>query len=369
MNETVLLESRSLRSTMAERHDVLDKVKALTLLPDGVHVTTRMVATYFEVDIEAIKSLVKDHRSEVESNGYRLLSADELRAFKELSSLDKHAGRHVAVFTRRTVLNVALLLRDSVVARQVRSHLLDTEARSRTEEGPAAPHSPVDNSADAPAAPSTGTVAHDLLAWLSQEIQRTVADHLDRTAAATELDAARVREIAEATVREVLGTAVLPLLNEAVRRDTELHLRVTDHHEEITRLNRVLWEREAAGSLASLDAMDGRQFAEHIAWLCRRDGCTGVTVSGGAVLGFTADGRRLVVHCKHRAPAATITSSDVQTFHDAARMEQRTDAALLVSTAPFNRDALLLASHHDITAVHRGLLESWNNGARLQALA
>lgn len=42
-----------------------------------------------------------------------------------------------AVFSRRAVLNVAMLLRDSVVARQVRTYLLDVEQDGR-------PH-PVDN--------------------------------------------------------------------------------------------------------------------------------------------------------------------------------------------------------------------------------
>ncbi|MFP8883334.1 hypothetical protein [Streptomyces mangrovi] len=68
MNEEVLLESRTLRESVAEHTGALDKVKALAVLPDGMHVTTRMVADYFEVGLEAVKSLVKDHRDELESN-------------------------------------------------------------------------------------------------------------------------------------------------------------------------------------------------------------------------------------------------------------------------------------------------------------
>ncbi|MGX1882391.1 hypothetical protein [Streptomyces sp. NPDC055287] len=49
VNEVTLLESRSLRDSVAERTETLDKAKALSLLPDGTHVTTQMVATYFEV--------------------------------------------------------------------------------------------------------------------------------------------------------------------------------------------------------------------------------------------------------------------------------------------------------------------------------
>ncbi|OKI11848.1 hypothetical protein [Streptomyces sp. CB03911] len=100
------------------------------LLPDGVHATTRMVADYYEVPLEAVKSLVKDHRSELEGNGYRVLAGQELRAFKALSGIDPRTP-WLGVFPRRAVLNVAMLLRDSPVARQVRSYLLDAEETTR----------------------------------------------------------------------------------------------------------------------------------------------------------------------------------------------------------------------------------------------
>ncbi|MFD7404319.1 hypothetical protein ACFV7R_16925 [Streptomyces sp. NPDC059866] len=74
INESALLESKSLRSSVLERTDVLDRVKALSLLPDGMHVTTAMVAAYFEVGRKAIESLVIDHRDELTASGYRVLT-------------------------------------------------------------------------------------------------------------------------------------------------------------------------------------------------------------------------------------------------------------------------------------------------------
>ncbi|MDH6215020.1 restriction endonuclease [Streptomyces pseudovenezuelae] len=138
IDESVLLESRTLRGSVLERTDVLDRVKALSLLPDGMHVTTAMVATYFGVGLEAVKSLVKDHRAELEANGYRLLTGEELRSFKALSGIPSRT-RSLALFSRRAVLNLAMLLRYSEVARQVRVYLLDMEYLARTQ--------PVDNSA------------------------------------------------------------------------------------------------------------------------------------------------------------------------------------------------------------------------------
>jgi|GEM_PF-3761672 len=121
--------ARAQRDTLAARTDVLDKVKVLSLLPDGMNLTTEQVATYFEVGVEAIWSLVNDNRAEVEANGYRVISGAELTSFKEVSGW-KSRARSVALFTRRTILDVAMLLRDSPVARQVRTHLLDVEERA-----------------------------------------------------------------------------------------------------------------------------------------------------------------------------------------------------------------------------------------------
>ncbi|MCX3287333.1 hypothetical protein OR263_11535 [Streptomyces sp. NEAU-H22] len=132
INETALLESPTLRGSVLARTDVLDRVKALSLLPDGMHVTTAMVASYFDVGLEAIKSLVKDHRTELEASGYRLLTGEELRSFKNLSGIQSRT-RSLALFPRRAVLNIAMLLRDSDVARQVRVYLLDTEHLARTQ--------------------------------------------------------------------------------------------------------------------------------------------------------------------------------------------------------------------------------------------
>ncbi len=47
--EVALLESHALRVEQMGRVDVLDKVKSLVMLPDGIHVRTEDVACYFEV--------------------------------------------------------------------------------------------------------------------------------------------------------------------------------------------------------------------------------------------------------------------------------------------------------------------------------
>lgn len=132
LKESVLLESKTLRSGVLGRTEVLDRVKALSLLPDGMHVTTAMVAAYFGATVETIRALVHDHRPELEASGYRVLSGTELSDFKQLSGIQSRTPS-LALFPRRAVLNVAMLLRDSDVARQVRVYLLDTEYLARTQ--------------------------------------------------------------------------------------------------------------------------------------------------------------------------------------------------------------------------------------------
>lgn len=132
IQELALTESRSLRDQYADRTDVLDRVKALSMLPDGVHVTTEMVAAYFDVPIETIKSAVKDNRAELEANGYQALRGTDLREFvrslEDPAILGLHPNaRSLAIFTRRTVLNVGQLLSESPIALAVRTYLLDVE--------------------------------------------------------------------------------------------------------------------------------------------------------------------------------------------------------------------------------------------------
>src|SRR5689334_25080500 len=72
-DEKVLLESRSLRDSLAARTDALDRVKALRVLPDGLHVTTEIVAEFFVVHREVIKKLTQRHRAELTDNGLAVL--------------------------------------------------------------------------------------------------------------------------------------------------------------------------------------------------------------------------------------------------------------------------------------------------------
>lgn len=128
-------------------------------------------------------------------------------------------------------------------------------------------------------------------------------------------------------------------------------------------------------SMAQVDALSWQEFETYIAELCRRDGCTKVVVSGksgdlGAdVVGYLADGRKLVVQCKKYASHRSVPSQDMQKFVGTARLEHGADVALFVATCrTFTKAALGLALRQNIVALHRDLLGSWVRGAHLETL-
>lgn len=128
MNELALTESASLREQYADRVEVLDRVKKLRQLKGTDHVTVEIVADYYEVPIETIKSTIKNNRAELTKNGLHVFRGREARSFADLAGLSSSITQ-IAVFPRRAVLNVGQMLRESEVAQAVRTALLDAEER------------------------------------------------------------------------------------------------------------------------------------------------------------------------------------------------------------------------------------------------
>ncbi|MCH5645575.1 hypothetical protein [Gordonia sp. ABSL49_1] len=97
----------------------------LATLPDDMHVMTESVAAFYGVPKETVRTLVRNNRDEIEADGYRVVTRS---AFEESfqTKLPSSAST-IALFPRRAVLRVGMLLRDSGVARQVRDYLLAVE--------------------------------------------------------------------------------------------------------------------------------------------------------------------------------------------------------------------------------------------------
>ncbi|MGF1426171.1 restriction endonuclease [Kitasatospora sp. LaBMicrA B282] len=130
----------------------------------------------------------------------------------------------------------------------------------------------------------------------------------------------------------------------------------------------------ARRSMDSIWAMDDRQFEEHVAVLCRRDGCTDVERVGGSgdlgadVTATLPDGRRLVVQCKHYAPRRSVGSREIQTFNGTARLEHGADVPLFVASCVFTKPARAFAAKHQLTLIDVDLLGFWNNGTPLTSI-
>jgi uncharacterized coiled-coil protein SlyX len=187
-SEVALLESRTMRVEHLERVDALDKVKALVMLPDGIHLRTDDVARYFEVSTDVIRQLTVRHRAELAENGMHVLRGSDLRRFHSdmvsLWNVDRdgsypQAATQLTLYPRRTVLNVAMLLRDSDIARCVRTYLLDAEEGWR--EGYAALDRRVTNTETCLA--GVGAALQELGPVLHRMSQRL--DNLDRRLDAT----------------------------------------------------------------------------------------------------------------------------------------------------------------------------------------
>ena len=144
MKENELITMKEARNNLIEREDVFDdtRVKALSsfLLPKDFGATTQMVADYFEVDTKTIEKVAERNEDELSQNGLKIETKENLLTYN-MSVKTKRGGfdalddngnilfsgsnKGVRIFTRRTILNVAMLLRDSEVAKQIRTVLLD----------------------------------------------------------------------------------------------------------------------------------------------------------------------------------------------------------------------------------------------------
>ena len=147
MNEYELIEKKEIRNNLMNREDVFDdtRVKAISsfLLPKDFGATTQMVADYFEVDKATIEYHIytnKEHEKELKENGLHLEFKDNLLTLSNqvktkrggFDILDEDgrvvgtgSNKGIMLFTRRSILNLAMMLEGSEVAKQIRTVLLD----------------------------------------------------------------------------------------------------------------------------------------------------------------------------------------------------------------------------------------------------
>lgn len=150
MKETQFIDDKVLRDKSVEHYEVLEKVKELLLIPNTKWATQKQVAEYYEVGEKAIETIYSRHRDELESDGVSLKSYKEfLNIQNEGLEISYVVGktiftfangneltvpnRGLKIFPRRAILRVGMLLRDSEVAKEVRTQLLNIEENTSTE--------------------------------------------------------------------------------------------------------------------------------------------------------------------------------------------------------------------------------------------
>lgn len=148
MVETQFIDDRTLRDNKVGHYEVLEKVKKLLLIPSFEVMTLKQVADYYEVDPHTVEMICSRNSDELNSDGVcrkkvkDFLNSQHVRAEKSsytttfvydngLNITMSNGG--LKVFPRRAILRVGMLLRDSEVAKEVRTQLLNVEEKTSDE--------------------------------------------------------------------------------------------------------------------------------------------------------------------------------------------------------------------------------------------
>lgn len=148
MNELTFVEDRSLRDNCVSHYEVLERVKNLLLIPGMEFATMKQVAEFYDVEVKAIEKVCLRNKDELISDGVELKSYKDF-LIRHLVGLETVKGkvlltlengnvlsvpnRGLKVFPRRAILRIGMLLRDSAVAKEVRTQLLNIEEKTSNE--------------------------------------------------------------------------------------------------------------------------------------------------------------------------------------------------------------------------------------------
>lgn len=134
---TILPDSVLIESVCARQHhlanisdanseSILNKVKSLyfALWQSQGIATTEKIAEFYEVKVDTVYQSLKRHRAEFDEDGLKTLRG---KAFKDVADILSVTSKtaNVTIWTPRAALRLGMLLRDSEVAKIVRTSLLD----------------------------------------------------------------------------------------------------------------------------------------------------------------------------------------------------------------------------------------------------
>lgn len=149
MNEIDLLENKEYREKLVAKVEVLEKVKKLLLIPGTEVCTIKQASEFYEVDEATIKMLIMRNREELQEDGLKSLSGTETKEFLgsnkllprnlrggfEIEGIEgiRFNNKSNVLLPRRAILRIGMLLRDSAVAKEIRTQLLNIEEKTTPE--------------------------------------------------------------------------------------------------------------------------------------------------------------------------------------------------------------------------------------------
>lgn len=145
-----MVDNKEERQKYIDRVEVLEKVKKLFLIPQLDMMTARQIADFYEVDMHTIQICYQRNKKEIDSDGtivkkpldFAKISKDTGCDFRQQAAIHVLefdgvqvvvSNRGVRCFSKRGVLRFGMLLRDSAVAQEVRTQLLNVFEHTETE--------------------------------------------------------------------------------------------------------------------------------------------------------------------------------------------------------------------------------------------
>ena len=211
-----MVDNHDLRNELIARTEVLDKVKKLLLIPEMNCMTIRQVADYYEVDIDTLKKCCKRNKDEIILGG---VVTKTPRVFKDLLKgqdvplvqnqtnlviqIDDNTrleipNRGIKCFSKRAVLRIGMLLRDSKIAQEVRTQLLNIVEHT-AEEKPELLTQDIDDEEKLQAAIGKAFATGDIMefATAAQAYTAFQRRHIDRIETSNKLLTAEVLHISD----------------------------------------------------------------------------------------------------------------------------------------------------------------------------
>ena len=156
-----MVDNKEERQKYIDRVEVLEKVKKLFLIPQLDMMTARQIADFYEVDMHTIQICYQRNKKEIDSDGtivkksldFAKISKDTGCDFRQQAAVNilefdnvqiVIPNRGVRCFSKRAVLRFGMLLRDSKVAQEVRTQLLNVVEHTESE-NPQALTAEIDN--------------------------------------------------------------------------------------------------------------------------------------------------------------------------------------------------------------------------------